>query len=524
MYRKSIIPAFMQPPRELELLDLCDDALLDIFEYLDQKTSLNLMRTCLRFEALIGSSPELYRKLMLKLTSENLNKTRSSLWNVRRRFGTVSLHKLDLINRNNFSLVQHLFEVIGACVISLQIDGCKISKTTFHQMLQLVENVREIKLVSIEYKSKDNDANKSFLCSFKNLESLELNSFEDPEFVDQIFSQTFTLQHLSFGAFEGGWELISGILYRQQKLKSLEFNGSNMYCFDLEPEKWMLLNIQKLTIRQMKFPWKEDFENFTSFLQTQTNISELVLDRSLADCSHMMKLEDYHDIYTHLLNQKSLTTLDLEIFDKFEIFSTLEIDAPNVKSLTCRGSSFDVTNLAVFRYFSKVRKLTLNGLSKGINSLRHLKELTVYQMAEDKIQLITLKSLRKFSLKEVVGSEFNATVWTTFSKNNQNLEHLELPKMKFTFYQAKEFRGFIKVPSCLKVLKIQAICEERCVLEEFVKIADENCRKLEALKFELEGYYDSAINQHYPGLSFAVSKVCEEFYSYNLVCVEKQYN
>jgi hypothetical protein len=43
-------------PRELKLVDLDDDALIMIVDKLDNKSKLQMMATCKRFEGLIGHS------------------------------------------------------------------------------------------------------------------------------------------------------------------------------------------------------------------------------------------------------------------------------------------------------------------------------------------------------------------------------------------------------------------------------------------------------------------------------------
>ncbi len=51
----------------MELLQLSDDDLLNIFAYLDKKSQLNSMLVCRRFELLIGQTYQLYknRKLII---------------------------------------------------------------------------------------------------------------------------------------------------------------------------------------------------------------------------------------------------------------------------------------------------------------------------------------------------------------------------------------------------------------------------------------------------------------------------
>jgi hypothetical protein len=57
--RKMEVPAKKRArlaPRELKLVDLDDDALIMIVDKLDNKSKLQMMATCKRFEGLIGHS------------------------------------------------------------------------------------------------------------------------------------------------------------------------------------------------------------------------------------------------------------------------------------------------------------------------------------------------------------------------------------------------------------------------------------------------------------------------------------
>jgi hypothetical protein len=113
-------------PRELQLLDLDDDALIMIIDKLNHKSKLQMMASCKRFEGLIGQTHQLYKNF--KFRSIRYNHESRFLEMVRRKFGIVDICS-GTVSREELSRpVLEFLKKIGGHILKI-----KFNKQAFHK-------------------------------------------------------------------------------------------------------------------------------------------------------------------------------------------------------------------------------------------------------------------------------------------------------------------------------------------------------------------------------------------------------
>jgi hypothetical protein len=205
---------------EMEILELPDDDLLNIFAYLDQKSLNNAMLVCRRFESLIDQTHELYknRKLVIhrkkvhmksrKRRREDSDKVQTeceapspkSSMKFRRSYGEVEVQDYHFSpNSKYFPSLLETMESIGSKIIKLKLNSGQWYKDPFLDVMRLASNVKELiieraiineQMKNLRYKKMEPHLDLPLL------KSLEITDFYNFGFVQQTFNKIDSLQHL----------------------------------------------------------------------------------------------------------------------------------------------------------------------------------------------------------------------------------------------------------------------------------------------------------------------------------------
>ncbi len=310
--------------KEMELFQLPDDALIELFTYLDRKAQLNTMLVCHRFERLIGETHQFFknRKLQVGLDGRHLGRrenpdaiqTRSKKRKLDseifkpfgRYFGdvTVFCHRFNPSDPCFSPLLENL-EAFGSKIIKFSIRSCSGYADRLLDVLRLVNNVQELTLSHIHIYVQLRIKKHQDLLTFPNLKSLELRSVDNFDLIQGVFNQIKSLHRLKlenkerFGNYDSEWERFQPIVIRQVKLRSLEIDN-----FVIDSFNWSELDmLEELTLNNVEFPKKEAFESFKNFIKSLKNISELNLR---IDSDEIKNGNNYTEILTHLLKSRSL--------------------------------------------------------------------------------------------------------------------------------------------------------------------------------------------------------------------------
>jgi hypothetical protein len=414
------------------ILDLPDEDLIKVFSYLDFCSQLDAMLVCRRFEALIGQDAQFYKnhKLMInrKLTSNRGNQSSSEdgpaakkakFMYFGRYFGDVLLFDYVFSPGSQFfPPLLDTFKIIGSKINKLEIEKSKCYKNPLLEVLQLANNVKELKIGRMEMiqnakslKCREFNVKK---CTFPKLRSLELSSIENFGNIKKAFDAVDKLTHLKLGYNKTeDWGSYQQILFRQEDLRSLELAGVEVGSFEIK--NW---NIEKLVLKNVKFPKQEVFQTFVSFIKTLTNVSEVKLDTEIDE---MENDNNYKEILEHLLNLPSLVKLEWHVPDYL-----LNIRNTSVESYVNRYCAMHNGNVwEIGQLFPNLQIMCLNSVWDTMYLLENLRELKFSQMFPTMLESINCPQLQKFSIDGSM--EFtNSKVWKQFVERHPNIEYVEL--------------------------------------------------------------------------------------------------
>jgi hypothetical protein len=448
----------------MKLLELPDDDLLNIFSYLDQKSQFNTMLVCQRFERLIGQTYQFFKNRKLVITGQSPN----DLKTIRRYFGKVTFYRCRFSpDLKVFSISMAALETIGSKIDKLEIRDCEGFKDPVLDVIRMASNMQEliIEKVAFIHQPKSLKYNEVDLkqLNFPQLVSLKLSSIANFEFIQEaIFGKTSL-----------------------EQLRCLELDHVTI----VENIEWRNSKIKKLILNGVRFPWKEAFQSFKTFILSLGNVSSLEID--IVD-DGVNKCNNYSKILTHLLNMKTLGELKLNFPDSGSKISIKQVPNPSVK--TCIFEE-NVRNCSkIFRYFPNVQML--GSLHNGINdidteslsslgTLNHLRELTLTSLSAQQMLLIKCSQMKKLSIMTVMDNP-SPPISETFAQNNPAIEHMELLVSKSLIERymsaglTRRLSTLIKSFPKLKILK--AFCQSLEDTSEIVKAIGENFTELEYLE------------------------------------------
>jgi hypothetical protein len=446
------------------ILDLDDDALIEVFRYLDHYSQLDAMLVCRRFEALIGQNAQFFKHYKLAIRrrhtfdrkSESTSEDgpaakKAKLMYFGRYFGEVKLVDYYFSpNSKFFPSLLATFENIGSKINKLEIKNSQGYKNPLVKVIQLANDVKELiidnvtinETKSMRYKTIDTKN-----CTFPELKSLELSTIRNFENIKGAFDAVDSLHHLKLGYSVKleQWEQYQQILFRQKALRSLDLFFIDVGNFELR--NW---NITKLVLRYVKFPKKEVFQTFVSFIKTLKNVSELEIDIASDERCYE---NDYKEILEHLMNLPSLKKLKWHSPQT----ANLKIHNPSVKSFFLDTGSYSGNYSQMFRHFPYIETLefcgyvyNFDGLSTAMNSLANLSELKFEKMQSRLLEVIDCPQIQKFSIDGEICTE--DSIWKQFVERHPNVESMQIivkERNNSILHYIKHFKDFPK----LKTLK-----------------------------------------------------------------------
>jgi hypothetical protein len=234
------------------LPDLDDDALIQILEYLDSSSRLQLMGVCKRFEHLIGTTPQFYRDFELTLNDEFLSKADNclALSNIRRYFKLLKVVGVDFHMKNHqFKVTQALFNKIGSNLTEIWIgDGSTLTNEQFLILMQQPSKLKHLRLDCLELKTSElgSDAVKIL----QNLETLYIENVTNHDFLHLIVPSTLNeltvkTPEVGCGRFwsQSDCQNLSNILLNTNNLQSLSMEGLPLFHFDYNSSNSNIKNL-----------------------------------------------------------------------------------------------------------------------------------------------------------------------------------------------------------------------------------------------------------------------------------------
>jgi hypothetical protein len=321
-------------PRELELLDLDDDALIMIIDKLDHKSKLQMMATCKRFEGLIGHTHQFFKNFKFRYDQEE-SKTKETqfLKMVRRRFGIVevsSIIRMDCGYRNK-SLkgpILEFLEKIGADILKIKFNKVFFLRSDFWKLLKAFPKIQELEMKDVEFSACLDENFEDF--EFKELAKLDISGSTNLRVFDTVVPSSLKILRYTYNyMYNDGKRWNAEVLGKQKQLDYLRLFGCKIKDFKFDSEN---CHIKKLEIRCLRFLNGGAFEKFSDFMKVQKSVVEL----EFAISRKNVKTYDYAGFLTHLLALKTLkkVTIDCEYEDRFfTVLSKINLCNPTMDTL-----------------------------------------------------------------------------------------------------------------------------------------------------------------------------------------------
>jgi hypothetical protein len=154
--RKMEVPAKRArlAPKNLKLVDLDDDALIMIIDKLDHKSKKRMMRTCKRFEGLIGQTHQFYKNFKFRFNQQKSLKSNESryLEKVRRRLGIVEISRgidksCTLRNKSLKRPILEFLKKIGAEIFEIKFNALFFFESDFWKLMKTLPKITELKMI-----------------------------------------------------------------------------------------------------------------------------------------------------------------------------------------------------------------------------------------------------------------------------------------------------------------------------------------------------------------------------------------
>jgi hypothetical protein len=402
----------------MELLDLHDYALLEIFERLDQKSVLKMMEVCDRFERLIGHTRSLYKDFELSIKGCDSSKKLRTLGNIRRLIGSVTVNEVRFdVNQEQFDAADKMFRKIGWKLNQIKFDPYAYSYPTmstltnsqFLQLLERASNVESLELDGVQFVPNAH-GNEREIKELKNLKKLSIKTVENLDILPSIVPSSlkeFTLD-LEFDPSRDTADCrfhsraVTRILRKLNDLDSLRLTDLTIHRFEYSASN---CNIKNLSLEYLQFSDKEASENFRSFLKIQKKVVKLGLVFDLDE----LIINDYREAYFHLVNLKTLEDLGLGYNEKYaELIKSGKVYNESVKRLKFSYVMGSVDFQPYARCFPNVTSLELHFFRDfdeiDISSIKFLKNLRKLKVSEVDNRMIEQIELAK--LQEIIVLDF----------------------------------------------------------------------------------------------------------------------
>jgi hypothetical protein len=111
------------------------------------------MASCRRFEQVIGSTAQFYKKSQLSLTRNFLKENQDYILNIRRNFGTIVLREMSLsTNSKFFQILLKMMGKIGSKLLELEAYNCTGNPDSLSKLVKLAGNIRRLKFYQLQLK------------------------------------------------------------------------------------------------------------------------------------------------------------------------------------------------------------------------------------------------------------------------------------------------------------------------------------------------------------------------------------
>jgi hypothetical protein len=370
------------------------------------------------------------------------------------------------------------FEIIGEKINKLEIKESQGYKNPFLEVLQRANDVKELVLKNLKInenaksvKCKEVDIKK---CTFPELSSLELEAVMNFGIVKEAFDAVDSLHHLKLSTVNlEEWPHYQQILFKQKDLQSLILDKVEVGSFEVRNWK-----IEKLVLTDVKFPGKEVFQTFVSFIKTLQNISELELG---FNDDEFRNGNNYKEILEHLLNLPSLIKLKWSLPK-----SALNIHNPFVNAFASKNIRSEIYS-EVFRYFPNIEtfELPLIFWSSDLIALKarvNLRELKFNYIDKFKLERINCPQIQKVSFDGDMRFK-NSNCWKIFVQRHPNIEYVELKAHNKRKCSGPHFIVHFKDLPALKTLKYY----NRADTLQIAKLIGDNLAGLEHLEIVMLG-------------------------------------
>jgi hypothetical protein len=521
-------------PKELELLDLDDDALIMIIDQLDHKSKMQMMATCKRFEGLIGHTHQFYKNFKFCYNQEK-SQTPEDLEQIRRCFEIVKISAGIYHGSLMKPPVLEFLKKYGADVLKIKFHNLISSQSDFLESLKALPNVRELNFSKIQCRKTDPDR-KLMGFELKHLTKLKVSCSTCFTFGLDFAPPSLKTLKISFW-----WKcelLDAEMLGKQKHLEELSLQCCPIdETFKFDPEN---CHIEKLTIDYLQFSNDLAFEKFSEFIKIQGSVKELRLAFGFKEMKKHNR--NYAEISTHLLSLKSLKKVTFDCYSEdetLELLSRLKVCNPAVDNLIIEDAHHLYADLASLpKLFPCVTDLKFTWPSVNppepipfeyfcvdLPPMKMVRKLDFAYASNEMLAQLEVKGLREFHLNRMLptvddevyepGFVDHLDDWTKFINNHSqlevlhvtyplNIEVLHIALKNLPLLKSLEFAvgGYEFIPDDPEFFPDEYKKDEA---EETAQLIGEKYGRLEHLKLKI---YDELINttilnyleKHYPGV------------------------
>lgn len=349
------------------------ELLIDILNYLPFRDLLQVSLVCVNFNEIINDSSKLLRKFRLNLNSRTLS---DKEWIGSRNYCRVLM-------RATSSMSLNIVKSISENLIELRIMYGKMHLRSLTRILIKSSKLKELSIVKLNFISKD--VLKEPLPVLK-LNKLHYNG-DKVLFRILMESSVKSVSVYSISNTSDEIKYFKKFLKVQKNLESLELSSFNEDLKIFEDDELLSVDfrLKKLLINTLK---QFDMENFKKFLQIhRKSLNEVKI---LHDGTFEAIKLNYEEIVTVLsqfenlkvltLNQLNLSAIPIISIESLTLqsikklkFDEICLNFPNLKTLEI----YDTKNLKVDLTLSKLTELLIDGSNIISFNIPHLKRLTL---------------------------------------------------------------------------------------------------------------------------------------------------
>lgn len=447
---------------------LPNEIVLSIFDYLDKDDLKETLGVCKQFRELIISSRRLMRRLPMNLSKSWLNKIEFA-----GDFGDfVQVLKMDFCTFDSleeFKTILNLFPNIE----KLKINYIYIKQPPIEisQQREVIERVNGTDVVAFD-NLKSVEISSKFWGYITQLDSkilrhLNTNNLEElliklpmqkfsPDFIDFLCSQRKlkTLQ-----VFD---EFIDSFLF-DDFTESLTYNSFISSLFEIDLSARVTFQLKKFAIHYRG----DHHENFTKFLNTQTELEELEIRKYEDD---FVRFKITFELMREFRVRK--LCIPLELIPANHLNEPERYVNPHVQHLTLMGYNNDpvLFNL-MLKLFPNLKALHLEYMlefpCENLALMPHLESIHANHFKIDALSNVKIKKLKRLTIGNLY--PFVYTDWEGITKTNPTIEEIVIDEVSHfnTMTAIKNSIGlllrdlrhlsFLKIiqndsPDCLKII------------------------------------------------------------------------